>query len=216
MALVGPSGAGKTTVAAVLVRFRDLDEGRASLSGRDLRDYRSDDVRRVVGLVTQDVHLFNGTILENVRLARPHATREEIEDVAERARVLDWVRSLPAGWDTPVGERGLEVSGGERQRIALARALLARFPILILDEPTAQLDPPNANAFMEDLLRSSEGATLLVITHRLQAMERMDEIVVLNEGRVTERGRHEELVAIRGLYRRLWDLQSPTASLPAL
>lgn len=201
VALVGPSGAGKTTITSVLVRFRDLDAGRATLDGQDLRDYRPDEVRRVIGLVTQQVHIFNTSVLENIRLARPSASLADIEAAARRARLLEWVSSLSRGWDTPVGERGAQVSGGQRQRIALARAFLADFPILLLDEPAAQLDPVTARELMSDILANSGAGGLLVITHRLIEMERMDEIVVLGRGRVVERGTHEQLLAACGLYR---------------
>ncbi|HZU17083.1 MAG TPA: thiol reductant ABC exporter subunit CydC [Candidatus Dormibacteraeota bacterium] len=203
VALVGPSGAGKTSLAQVLVRFRELDGGSADLDGRPLRSYRAEDVRRVVGLLEQEPHLFTTSLLENVRLARPGASMAEIEAAAARARILDWVRSLPDGWETPVGEAGVQLSAGQRQRLALARALLAGFRFLILDEPFAHLDPATARALAADLLRRDRTGVLL-ITHRLHGMERMDEIVVLEDGRVTGRGIHDRLLATHHLYRRLW------------
>lgn len=207
VALVGPSGAGKTTVANALLRFRELDAGRATLDGVDLRDLAQADVRRVVGLAAEDAHLFNTSVRENLRLARPGASDDELADVARRARVLGWVESLPAGWDTIVGERGALVSGGQRQRLALARALLADFPILVLDEPTANLDPPTARRLMSDLLAASKGRSVLVITHRLAGLEGVDEVVVLDGGRVVERGTHGDLLARRGRYRRMWEAE---------
>lgn len=208
VALVGASGAGKSSVANVLVRFRDLDSGCVTLCGQDLRDFKPDDVRRIVGLVSQDVHLFNTSILENIRLARPDAPLAEIEEVANRARLFPWLRTLNRGWDTVVGERGEQVSGGQRQRIALARAILAKFPILILDEPTAHLDSLNAQALMADFVAATGPATLLVITHRLYEMHRMHEIVVLEQGRVVGRGSHRQLLATNRTYRDLWRSQT--------
>lgn len=207
VALVGPSGAGKTSLAQVLVRFRDLDGGCACLAGHDLREYAADDLRQVIGLATQDAHLFNTSIRENVRLARPTASDVEIVAALRRARVWDWVQSLPRGWDTPVGESGVQVSGGQRQRLALARALLADFPVVIFDEPTANLDPATADALMADLLAAVEGRATLLITHRLAGLESVDEIVVLDHGRVIERGSFGALLARRGAFARMWALE---------
>jgi thiol reductant ABC exporter CydC subunit len=188
VALVGASGAGKSTLAAVLVRFLDAESGAVTLSGVPLQELAAEDVRRVIGLCGQDAHMFDSTVRENVRLARPEASDDDIRDALRRARVLDWVDSLPAGLDTFVGERGARVSGGQRQRIALARVLLADFPVLVLDEPTADLDPPTADALTADLLAATAGRTTLLITHRLAGLEAVDEIVVLADGRVTRRG----------------------------
>ncbi len=200
MGLVGPSGAGKTTLAHVLVRFRDLDRGRALLGAHDLRQYRPEDVRRLVGLCAQDAHVFDTTLLENVRLARPDATLGEVEEAAARAHLLDWIRTLPDGWQTRAGDAGDRLSGGQRQRLALARALLARFPILILDEPTANLDQETADRLLADILVASEGCTLLLISHRLRGLETMDEILVLEEGRIVEAGTPAELAGRAGRY----------------
>ncbi len=197
VAVVGPSGAGKTSLAMALLRLRELDGGRATLGGHDLRDYAAADVRRVIGLATQDVHLFNTTIRENLRLARPDASDTELEAAASRARVLEWIRGLPDGWDTTVGEQGTRVSSGQRQRLALARAVLARFPVLILDEPTANLDQATERAVMDDILAATQGTTLLLITHRLVGLERFDEILVLDRGRVVERGAPRRIAAPR-------------------
>jgi ATP-binding cassette subfamily C protein CydC len=184
VALVGPSGAGKTTLAHALVRFRELDGGRATLDGHDLREYAPDDVRRVVALCGQDAHLFATTIRENVRLARPDATDEEILAALARAGAGAWLASLPDGLDTFVGDEGGLVSGGQRQRIALARALLSGARILILDEPTAHLDEATAAAVLDDLLDASRDLGLLLITHSPLRLDRFDEVLRLEDGRL--------------------------------
>jgi ATP-binding cassette, subfamily C, bacterial CydC len=177
--LVGPSGAGKTTVTNLLVRFLDPEAGRVTLGGRDLRRYSQEDVRRAIAVAGQDSHLFSTTILENVRLARPEATDDEVEDVLRRARLLDWVRGLPKGWHTLVGEEGRELSGGQRQRLVVARALLADAPVLILDEPTAHLDSPTATSLIGDVLEAAGRRTVLLITHRPEGLDQMDDVVAL-------------------------------------
>ncbi len=179
VALVGPSGSGKTTVANLLVRFLDPAAGRVTLDGHDLREYRQEDVRRAVAVAAQDAHLFSTSIRENIRLARPGATDAEIEDALRRARAWDWVASLPDGLDTLVGEEGRELSGGQRQRIAIARALLAGAPVLVLDEPTAHLDPETAEALVADALDAADGRTVLLITHRPEGLDLVDEVVAL-------------------------------------
>jgi ATP-binding cassette, subfamily C, bacterial CydC len=204
VALVGPSGAGKSTVANVLLRFCDLAGGTATLGGADLTSYRADDVRTVIGGCPQDPHLFATTIRENLRLARPGADAEMMDDAAARARLLPWIRSLPQGWDTPVGYRGAAVSGGERQRIALARALLADPALLILDEPTAHLDPVSRRGLTADLLAVTEGRATLLLTHDLAGLDQVDEIVVLDRGRVVQRGTHRDLLLAGGLYGQMW------------
>jgi thiol reductant ABC exporter CydC subunit len=203
-AIVGPSGSGKTTLTSVLLRFLEPASGTASLNGTDLRALTGDDVRTVIGLCAQDAHLFDSTIGENVRLARPAATDEEIRDALRRARLLDWVDALPRGLDTRVGEHGAQVSGGQRQRIALARALLAGFPILLLDEPAEHLDTATADELTADLLTATEGRTTLLVTHRLTGLDAVDEIIVLDDGRVADRGTHAQLISRPGLYRTLW------------
>jgi ABC-type multidrug transport system fused ATPase/permease subunit len=190
-------------VAAVLLRFIDLAGGTATLGGAELASYAPADVRTVISGCAQDPHLFDTTIAGNIRLARPGASQPEMDEVAARARLLTWIRSLPAGWDTKVGPGGTAVSGGERQRIALARALLADPALLILDEPTAHLDPDNRRALTADLLAATEGRATLLITHDLDGLDQVDEIVVLDHGRVTERGTHLELLQAGGLYQRM-------------
>jgi thiol reductant ABC exporter CydC subunit len=179
VALLGPSGSGKTTVANLLLRFIDPEAGRATLGGRDLREYRQEDVRRAIALAGQDSHLFSTTIRENVRLARPEATDDEIEGALRQARILDWVRSLPDGWNTLAGEEGREFSGGQRQRLVVARALLANAPVLVLDEPTAHLDAPTAERLIDDVLDAAADRTVLLITHRPEGLDRMDDVVRL-------------------------------------
>ena len=184
IALVGRSGAGKSTVAALLTRFLDPATGRVALGGVDLRDLRQADVRARVTLDAQDAYLFATTIRENVRLARPAAGDEEIAQALDRARAWEWVRSLPEGLDTPVGEEGASVSGGERRRIALARTFLAGAPVIVLDEPTGHLDPETADALIADALGAAETRSVLLITHRPEGLDLVDQIVTLHHGRV--------------------------------
>ncbi len=179
IALLGASGAGKTTVVNLLLRFLDPERGRVTLGGRDLRDYRQDDVRRLIAVAGQDSHLFSTSIRENVRLARPEASDADIEQALRRARLWNWVSDLPDGADTLVGELGRELSGGQRQRLVLARALLADAPVLVLDEPTAHLDPPTAEELMEDVLSAAGDRSVLLITHRPEGLGLVDEVVVL-------------------------------------
>jgi ATP-binding cassette, subfamily C, bacterial CydC len=179
VALVGPSGAGKTTVVNLLVRFLDPEAGRVTLGGRDLREYRQEDVRRAIAVAGQDSHLFSTTIRDNVRLGRTDATDDEIEEALRQARILDWVRTLPDGWDTLVGEEGRELSGGQRQRLVIARALLAGAPVLVLDEPTAHLDAATAERLIDDVVDAVPDRSLLLITHRREGLDRMDEVVAL-------------------------------------
>ncbi|MEU5594105.1 thiol reductant ABC exporter subunit CydD [Streptomyces sp. NPDC020298] len=198
VAVVGPSGSGKTTLAQVLLRFLDPRAGSWTLAGVDARALDGDDVRRLVGLCAQDAHLFDSSVRENLLLAKKDATEAELREALVRARLLDWVDALPHGLDTLVGEHGARLSGGQRQRLALARALLADFPVLVLDEPAEHLDLPTADALTADLLAATEGRTTLLITHRLAGLEAVDEVVVLDGGRVVQRGPYTELAAVDG------------------
>ncbi len=179
IALIGPSGSGKTTVTNLLLRFLDPSDGRVTLAGRDLREYRQQDIRRLISVAGQDSHLFATSIRANVRLARPDASDQQLEDALGRARIWDWIQSLPQGLDTLVGEEGRELSGGQRQRIVLARALLADAPVLVLDEPTAHLDPETAARLIDDVFACAGNKTVLLITHRPEGLELVEEIVSL-------------------------------------
>jgi ATP-binding cassette, subfamily C, bacterial CydC len=179
VALVGPSGAGKTTVVNLLLRFLAPEEGRLTLGGRDVRDYRQDDVRSAFAVAGQDAHLFSASIADNVRLGRPEAAEPEVERALRQARIWDWVASLPDGLGTQVGEAGSELSGGQRQRVVLARALLAGAPVLVLDEPTAHLDHDTASALMRDVMAVADDRTVLLITHRDEGLELVDRTVQL-------------------------------------
>ncbi|CAM5432190.1 Thiol reductant ABC exporter subunit CydD OS=Streptomyces cyaneofuscatus OX=66883 GN=cydD PE=4 SV=1 [Streptomyces cyaneofuscatus] len=212
IAVVGPSGSGKTTLAQVLLRFLDASSGTYSLGGVRADALDGDTVRRSVGLCAQDAHVFDSSIRENLRLARTGATDAELDDALARARLLEWVRSLPEGLDTPVGEHGARLSGGQRQRLALARALLADFPVLVLDEPAEHLDLATADALTADLLAATEGRTTVLITHRLAGVEAVDEVLVLDAGRVAQRGPYAELAAEEGPLRRMLEREAETVA----
>ncbi|HEY2258401.1 MAG TPA: thiol reductant ABC exporter subunit CydC [Solirubrobacteraceae bacterium] len=204
VAIVGRSGAGKSTLANVLLRFLAYQRGSVTLGGVELSDLRGDDCRRAVGLVAQDAHIFDSTLEANLRLARPDATADQLRDALARARLLDWVQELPAGLQTEVGEHGGRISGGQRQRLAAARALLADFPLLLLDEPGEHLDTATADAIVADLLDAAGDRSVLLITHRLAGLEAVDEVIVLDAGRALERGTHAELLARGGAYLEMW------------
>ncbi|MFE6282876.1 thiol reductant ABC exporter subunit CydD [Streptomyces sp. NPDC057877] len=203
VAVVGPSGSGKSTLAQVLLRFLDARAGSYTLGGVDAYGLDGDDVRRLVGLCAQDAHLFDSSVRENLLLAKKGASEAELRDALARARLLDWADGLPDGLDTLVGEHGARLSGGQRQRLALARALLADFPVLVLDEPAEHLDLPTADALTTDLLAATEGRTTLLITHRLAGLEAVDEVIVLDGGRVVQRGTYAELAAVEGPLREM-------------
>jgi ATP-binding cassette subfamily B protein len=207
VALVGTSGAGKSTIAQLAPRLYDVDAGAIRLSGVDVRDLAADSLRATVGMVTQDGHLFHDTVRANLLLARPTATEAEIWDALRRSRLVDLVRSLPDGLDTVVGERGYRLSGGERQRLTIARLLLARQRVVILDEATAHLDSTSEAAVQEALAEALDGRTALVIAHRLSTIRAADQILVVEAGRVVERGTHEELLRQGGRYEELYRTQ---------
>jgi thiol reductant ABC exporter CydC subunit len=208
VALVGPSGAGKSTLAGVLLRFLPYVGGSVALDGVELDDMDGDECRKVIGLVSQDAHVFDSTLEENLRLARRSASVEELRGALAAVRLLEWAERLPAGMSTELGERGMRMSGGQRQRLAIARALLADFPLLVLDEPGEHLDTPTADAIVADLLAITRDRATLLITHRLTGLQEVDEVVVLVQGRVLERGTHAELLAVGGRYATLWRQES--------
>ncbi|NIK59466.1 ABC-type multidrug transport system fused ATPase/permease subunit [Kribbella shirazensis] len=207
VALVGSSGAGKSTIAQLIPRLYDVDAGAVSLAGVDVRDVSAESLRETLGMVTQDGHLFHDSIRENLLLARPEATEADLWDALERARLGDLIRSLPDQLDTVVGERGYRLSGGERQRLTIARLLLAQPRVVILDEATAALDSTNEAAVQAALTEALAGRTAVVIAHRLSTIRAADQILVIEDGRIVERGRHTELLAAGGRYEELYRTQ---------
>lgn len=203
VALVGQSGAGKSTAAALLLRFFDPQQGHIALDGRDIREYSLTTLRRMMAIVAQDTYLFYGSVADNLRLGKPDATLEELVAAAQAANIHEFIINLPAGYETIVGERGLKLSGGERQRIAIARAILKNAPILILDEATASVDAANEAAIQEALNRLTAHRTTLIIAHRLSTVVHADQIVVIDKGHVIEQGDHRTLVKHHGAYARL-------------
>ncbi len=212
VAVVGPSGAGKSTLFQLLLRFYDPLAGRVEIDGVDIAKADPEAVRARIALVPQDVAIFATSIRENIRLGRPDATDEEVEEAGRLALADEFVARLPEGWDTPVGERGVTLSGGQRQRLAIARAILRRAPILLLDEATSALDAESETLVQRALDRSMQGRTTLVIAHRLATVLSADRILVMEQGRVVEEGTHTSLVAQGGLYARLAALQFGEAS----
>lgn len=204
-AIVGPSGAGKSTVASLVARFWDVSSGAVRIGGVDVRDIDPDDLMGCMSLVFQEVHLFRTSLLENIRMARPDATREEVVEAARAAQADAFIRALPQGYDTVFGSAGVHLSGGEAQRVSIARAILADRPIVVLDEATAFSDPENEHLIQLAFERLMAGKTVIMIAHRLSAVTGADQIVVMDGGRVVERGRHEELLGAGGAYARMWD-----------
>jgi len=207
VAVVGPSGAGKSTLARLLYRFYDIGDGAITIDGQDIRKVTQTSLRRAIGIVPQDTVLFNDTVEYNIAYGRPGASHEEVEVAAKAAHIHDFIAATPKGYGTMVGERGLKLSGGEKQRVAIARTLLKNPPILIFDEATSALDSANERAIQAELKSAARGKTALVIAHRLSTVVDAHEIVVLEEGRVVERGPHAWLVAAGGRYARMWELQ---------
>jgi ATP-binding cassette, subfamily C, bacterial CydC len=208
LAIVGPSGAGKSTLAQLLLRFWEYEQGSISLGGCELNALKQQDIHRCIGVIEQKTHLFNATVRENLLIARPDASEDEIEQAANKAQLHDFIQSLPQGYDTLIGEQGFKLSGGERQRLAIARAILKDAPVLLLDEPTAHLDATTEEAIIHALGTFMQGRTTIMITHRLVGLKMADEILVMRDGKIEERGRHHELLQAKRLYWKLWTLQN--------
>ena len=206
--LVGRSGGGKSTLTRLLLRMTDIDAGRILIGGQDIRDLRQADLRSQIAYVPQDPAMFHRSLRENIAFARPGATEADIHRAAEAAHVSEFVDNLPDGYDTMVGERGVKLSGGQRQRVALARAILRDAPILLLDEATSALDSESEILVQQALWRLMEGRTALVVAHRLSTVAGMDQLVVLDRGRIVEQGTHHELLTVKGAYAKLWQHQS--------
>jgi ATP-binding cassette subfamily B protein len=207
LAIVGPSGSGKSTIARLLFRFYDIERGAIRIDGQDIREVTQDSLRRAIGVVPQDTVLFNDTIRYNIAYGRPGAADGEVEEAARLARIDEFVRRLPDGYATPVGERGLKLSGGEKQRVAIARVILKAPRILVFDEATSALDTKTERAIQTSLDEVSVDRTTLVIAHRLSTVVDADEILVLDDGEVRERGNHAELLARGGAYAEMWRRQ---------
>ncbi|MGN0934777.1 ABCB family ABC transporter ATP-binding protein/permease [Falsigemmobacter intermedius] len=208
LALVGPSGSGKSTIGRLLFRFYDVVEGAVKIDGQDIRDITQHSLHQAIGVVPQDTVLFNDTVLYNIAYGRADATREEIEAAAKAAKIHDFIISLPEGYETKVGERGLKLSGGEKQRVGIARTILKNPPILLLDEATSALDTQTERDIQDSLREMGQGRTVISIAHRLSTIADADEILVLDAGEVVERGRHEELLARGGRYAAMWARQA--------
>jgi ATP-binding cassette subfamily B protein len=207
VAIVGPSGAGKSTISRLLFRFYDVTGGRIEIDGQDLRDVTQVSLRSAIGMVPQDTVLFNDTIRYNIRYGRWEATDAEVEEAARLAQIDAFIRMSPKGYETEVGERGLKLSGGEKQRVAIARTILKAPPILLLDEATSALDSHTEKEIQDALDQVSKNRTTLVIAHRLSTIVRADEIIVLDQGTIVERGTHHQLLAQGGLYASMWNRQ---------
>jgi ATP-binding cassette subfamily B protein len=203
-ALVGPSGSGKTTIANLIARFWDVNEGEVRIGGCNIKALRTDRLLSYISMVFQDVYLFHDTVLNNIRIGRPHATIEEVMAAARAAQCHEFIKRRPQGYDTIVGEGGSTLSGGEKQRLSIARAILKNAPIVLLDEATASLDPENEALIQRGFQALVRAKTLVVIAHRLSTIRHADQILVIDKGRIVERGRHEELLAVNGLYAKLW------------
>lgn len=211
-ALVGPSGSGKTTLCNLIARFWDVDQGSISLGGHDVRDYSYDSLIRNFSFVFQSVYLFEDTIANNIRFGKPEASQEEVIEAAKKAACHDFILSLPDGYDTKIGEGGASLSGGERQRISIARAIIKDAPIIILDEATANVDPENEEALMQAIQALTRDKTIIMIAHRLKTVEHADQILVLDQGRIVEQGKHQDLLAKQGIYSKFIQERKTAAS----
>jgi ATP-binding cassette, subfamily B, heavy metal transporter len=212
VAVVGPSGAGKSTISRLLFRFYEVSGGRISIDGQDIRDVTQHSLRAAIGIVPQDTVLFNDTVRYNIRYGRWESSAAEVEEAARLAQIDDFIRLSPKGYETEVGERGLKLSGGEKQRVAIARTILKAPPILVLDEATSALDSHTEKEIQDALERVSQNRTTLVIAHRLSTIVGADEILVLDEGTIVERGSHQQLLAQGGLYASMWNRQREAAA----
>jgi len=204
-ALVGPSGAGKTTIARLIPRFWDVDTGEISIGGINIEDMNTENLMALVAFVFQDVILFNDTVYENIRMGREEASEEDVINAAKMAHCHEFISALPEGYQTIVGEQGAKLSGGEKQRISISRAILKDAPIIILDEATAFVDPENEELIQDAIEKLAYGKTLIIIAHRLSTVTEADQIIVLDEGKIVEKGTHEELIQAGNLYSRMWD-----------
>ena len=211
-ALVGPSGSGKTTLCNLIARFWDVDQGSISLDGHDVRDYSYDSLIRNFSFVFQSVYLFEDTIANNIRFGKPEASQEEVIEAAKKAACHDFILSLPDGYDTKIGEGGSSLSGGERQRISIARAIIKDATIIILDEATANVDPENEEALMQAIQALTRDKTIIMIAHRLKTVEHADQILVLDQGRIVEQGKHQDLLAKQGIYSKFIQERKTAAS----
>ncbi|MNI19200.1 Lipid A export ATP-binding/permease protein MsbA [compost metagenome] len=210
-ALVGPSGSGKSTILRMIARFYDPSHGMVTLGGGDMRSMDPEALLRKVTMVFQDVYLFQDTIANNIRFGKSGASQLMIEEAAKKACCHEFIMKLPSGYDTMVGEGGSTLSGGEKQRISIARAILKDAPIVLLDEATASLDPENEAEIQKAINQLVQGKTVIAIAHRLKTIRNANQILVLNEGRIAEQGQHDELLALGGLYARMWTLQQETS-----
>ena len=207
LALVGPSGGGKTTICHLIPRFYFLEKGHIYIDGVDIGEYTLNSLREKIGIVQQDVFLFGGTIKENILYGRPNATDAEVLEAAKRANILDFIGTLPNGWDTEIGERGVRLSGGQKQRLSIARLFLKNPPILILDEATSALDNTTEMLIQRSLSELAKGRTCLIVAHRLSTIKNADEIAVISQGKIKEMGKHEDLMKLNGIYADLYRLQ---------
>jgi ABC-type multidrug transport system fused ATPase/permease subunit len=208
LAVVGPSGAGKSSLVNVLLRLWDYESGKIELGGHELKSYSMQDLRSVFSLVAQSNHVFSATVRQNLALANPSAGEQQMAESIGFVGLADWLASLPQGLDSWLGENGVKMSAGERQRLIIARTILQSAPLLICDEPTAHLDPITEKLILGNLLEFCHNKSLIWVTHRLIGLEKMDEIIVLQAGRIIERGNHALLVKNGGIYQRMWEIQN--------